>query len=119
MTLENSVTFRGNLTEDPVLQTVGNEAIPHCKITLAVSSYMGDGNNEVDGYFDINLWRDQAENAASTFKKGDMALVNGRFKSRTWTNQQGHEQTTFELEAEEIAPVIRFNAATVTRTYSR
>jgi single-strand DNA-binding protein len=64
----------------------------------------------------VNVWRDQATNAAETLTKGARVIVVGRPKQRTWTDQDGTEHQVTEVDAEEVGPSLRWATAKVTRT---
>lgn len=114
----NFVTFVGNLTDDPELRFTGNGAAVS---TLRVASnrrWTGkDGQQQEETtYLNVNCWRDLAENAAESLSKGDRVIVIGRLRVRSYENQQGQTVWVTEIEADEIAPSLRWARASVSRT---
>lgn len=114
----NFVTFVGNLTDDPDLRFTGGGA---AVATLRVASnrrWTGkDGQQQEETtYLNVNCWRDLAENAAESLHKGDRVLVIGRLRVRSYENQQGQTVWVTEIEADEIAPSLRWARASVSRT---
>ncbi len=110
----NYITFIGNLTDDPELRFTGGGA---AVATLRVASnrrWTGrDGQQQEETTFlNVNAWRDLAENAAESLKKGDRVIVIGRVKVRSYENQQGQTVWVTEIEADEIAPSLRWARAT-------
>ena len=114
----NFVTFVGNLTDDPDLRFTGSGA---AVATLRVASnrrWTGrDGQQQEETtYLNVNCWRDLAENASESLSKGDRVVVIGRLRVRSYDNQQGQTVWVTEIEADEIAPSLRWARAQVART---
>ena len=119
MANENSITVVGNLTKDPDLRyTQGGVAV--ASLSVAVNRRMrnkdtNEWEDRLDGYFDINVWRDHAENVAESLKKGDRVLVMGRLIKRSWEDKDGNTRWQTEIEADEICPSLRWARAKVER----
>ena len=116
----NYVTFIGNLTDDPELRfTQGGHAV--CTVRLASNRRWTnrDGQEgEETTYLNVNLWREMAENVAETFSKGDRAIAIGRLKVRSYENRDGQTVWVTEIEADEVAPSLRWAKATIDRNSS-
>jgi single-strand DNA-binding protein len=114
----NYVTFIGNLTEDPELRfTQGGAAV--VTIRLASNRRWNDRDGqqqEETTYLNVICWRDMAENVAESFKKGDRAIAIGRLKVRSYENREGQTVWVTEIEADEVAPSLRWAKASVTRS---
>jgi single-strand DNA-binding protein len=63
----------------------------------------------------VSAWKELGENVAESLDKGQRVVVTGRLKSRSYDNKEGQKQTVIELEAEEVAPSLRWATAKVTR----
>jgi single-strand DNA-binding protein len=114
----NFITFIGNLTDDPELRFTGGGA---AVATLRVASNRrfndrSGQQQEETTYLNVNCWRDLAENAAESLSKGDRVVVIGRVRVRSYENQQGQTVWVTEIEADEIAPSLRWARASVTRS---
>jgi len=113
----NYVTFIGNLTEDPELRyTQGGVAV--VTIRLASNRRWNDRDGqqqEETTYLNAICWREMAENVAESFKKGDRAIAIGRLKVRSYENKDGQTVWVTEIEADEVAPSLRWARASVTR----
>ncbi len=57
-----------------------------------------------------------AENAANSLTKGTRVVVSGRLEQRSWETDNGDKRSIVEINADEIAPSLRFATAVVTRT---
>jgi single-strand DNA-binding protein len=107
---DNQVTLVGNLTDDPELRyTPNGVAVAHFR--LAVDQRVWDAAGWKEGepsFFRINVWRDQAEHASKSLRKGARCVVVGRLKSRSWETPEGQRRSVVEIEADEVAASIRF-----------
>ncbi|HSK24810.1 MAG TPA: single-stranded DNA-binding protein [Egicoccus sp.] len=114
----NFITFIGNLTDDPELRFTGGGA---AVATLRVASNRrftdrAGQQQEETTFLNVNCWRDLAENAAESLHKGDRVIVIGRVRVRSYDNAQGQTVWVTEIEADEIAPSLRWARAQVART---
>ena len=107
---EASVSFAGNLTDDPELRhTEGG--IARAVFRVAVS-----GRREQEAsFFTVIVWRDQAEHAAQSLSKGSRVVVMGRLQQRSWTTEDGSARQAVEVVAEELGPSLRWTTARPTR----
>jgi single-strand DNA-binding protein len=107
---EPSVSFAGNLTDDPeVRYTEGG--IARARFQVAIS-----GRREQEtSFFTVVVWRDQAEHAAQSLSKGSRVVVVGRLQQRAWTAEDGSARSTVEVVADELGPSLRWATATTTR----
>ena len=107
---EASVSFAGNLTDDPELRhTEGG--IARAMFRVAVS-----GRREQEAsFFTVVVWRDQAEHAAESLSKGSRGVVMGRLQHRSWTAEDGSARSTIEVVADALGPSLRWATATTTR----
>jgi single-strand DNA-binding protein len=116
----NFITFIGNLTDDPDLRFTGGGA-PVASFRVASNRRFTDrsGNQQEETTFmNVNCWRDLAENAAESLSKGDRVIVIGRVRVRSYENREGQTVWTTEIEADEIAPSLRWAQAKPNRTSS-
>jgi single-strand DNA-binding protein len=96
---EASVSFAGNLTDDPELRhTEGG--IARAIFRVAVS-----GRREQEpSFFTVIVWRDQAEHAAQSLSKGSRVVVVGRLQQRSWIAEDGSARQVVEVVADELGP---------------
>jgi single-strand DNA-binding protein len=113
------VSLIGNLTDDPELRFTPNGAAV-ANFRLAVTPRVKDGDTWKDGetsFFRVNVWRDLAEHATESLAKGTRVVVLGRLKARSWEDKDsGERRSVVEVEAEEVAPSLKWATTTVTRT---
>jgi single-strand DNA-binding protein len=118
MATDNTVTLIGNLTDDPELRfTPSGAAVANLR--LAVTPRVRQGDQWTDGetsFFRINCWRALAENVSESLTKGARAVVIGRLRMRSWETDAGEKRTVVEVEADEVAPSLKFATVTVQRS---
>jgi single-strand DNA-binding protein len=110
---EASVSFAGNLTDDPEVRYT-QAGIARATFRVAVS---GRREREVS-FFTVVVWRDQAEHAAQSLSKGSRVVVVGRLQQRSWAIEDGSARSTVEVVAEELGPSLRWATATTRTTRS-
>jgi single-strand DNA-binding protein len=94
---EPSVSFAGNLTDDPELRHT-EAGIARAMFRVAVSSR----RDQEASFFTVIIWRDQAEHAAESLSKGSPVVVVGRLQQRSWTAEDGSARSVVEVVAEEL-----------------
>ena len=110
---DTHVTLTGNLTDDPDLRYTPN-GHPVANFRLAVTARVKDGEGWRDGdtsFFRVNAWRQLAEHVTESLSKGDRAVVIGRLRSRSWETPEGDKRSVVEVEADEVAPSLRWATA--------
>jgi single-strand DNA-binding protein len=107
---EASVSFAGNLTDDPELRHT-EPGIARAMFRVAVS-----GREQEASFFTVIVWRDQAEHAAQSLAKGSRVVVVGRLQQRSWTTEDGSARSVVEVVADELGPSLRWATARTTRT---
>jgi single-strand DNA-binding protein len=100
-------TGTGNLASDPELRYTAT-GIPVASFSLAMNPRIRGASGEwEDGttvFLRITAWRDLAENVAASLRKGDPAMVHGKFRQRTWDDREtGQERRGDEVQADTVA----------------
>lgn len=98
----NKVFLIGNLTRDPE-QGKTPSGVDFCRFAIAVSrDYANaDGNRETD-FFNITVWRKQAENCGKYLKKGNKVAICGQLQNRTYDDKEGVKHTVTDVVANEV-----------------
>jgi single-strand DNA-binding protein len=116
---ENNITIIGNLTDDPELRyTPAGVPVANCRVAVNRRMFNRETNSfddRLDGYFTVNIWRDYAENAAESLRRGNRVLVMGRLISRSYEDKEGQTRWVTEIEADEVCPSLRWATAKVTK----
>ena len=99
----NKIVLQGRLTADPERRTTPTGTAV-ASATLACDRDFKDkstGEKGVD-FIPIIAWRGQADFLSSYFKKGRMAVVEGRLQMRNWTDKEGNKRTSAEIVADNV-----------------
>ncbi len=97
----NRVILIGNLGKDPEIRHLDNGAAV-AKFTLATSESYRDKDGQwqtLTEWHDIIAWRQLAERAATSLKKGMTLYVEGKLSTRVWQDQDGNARRTTEVVA--------------------
>lgn len=118
----NTVTLVGNVTRDPELRfTPSGQATT--TFGLAVNRRWQNRQTqeweEATSFFDIVCWRELAENASESIKRGARVIVSGRLDQRSWETSEGEKRSKVEVTADEIGPSLRWATASVTKNERR
>jgi single-strand DNA-binding protein len=117
---ETTLTIIGNTTAPAELRfTPAGAAVANFTVASTPRTFDKQTNDWKDGatlFMRCSVWREQAENIAETLTdKGMRVVVTGRLTQREY-EKDGQKRTVVELEAEEVAPSLRYASAKVTRT---
>ena len=98
----NKVYLIGNLTRDPELSETPS-GIALCRFSIAVNrNYSSsDGERQTD-FFNITVWRTQAENCGRYLKKGSKVAIVGSLQNRTYEDKDGNKRTVCEITASNV-----------------
>ncbi len=113
---DNSITLIGNITRDPELKFL-NSGQASVRFGLAVNRrYQRNGETvEQVSFFDVVAYQSLAENVANSLTRGTRVMVTGRLEQRSWETPDGDKRSVVEVNADDIAPSLRFASATVTK----
>lgn len=115
MAIDNTIVVVGNLTDDPELRyTPQGVAVANVRVAVNQRFYNRETNSwddRLDGYFTVNVWREYAENVAESLHRGTRVIVAGRLRSRSYEDKDGQTRWVTEIEADEIAPSLRWSRA--------
>src|SRR5271163_732136 len=116
---DNTITVAGNITRDPELKFL-NSGQAAVRLSIAVNRRWQNRQTqeweERVSYFEVAGYGALAENAANSLTKGNRVIVSGRLEQRSWETENGDKRSIVEINADEIAPSLRWATAVVTRT---
>lgn len=97
----NSVTLIGNLGDDPEMRyTPAGKSVTNLR--LAVNEYYRDAagdRHNMAHWFSVECWEKTAELAIQHLSKGSRVLVDGRLKTRSYTDRQGVKRYAVDVVA--------------------
>ncbi|MCE4976583.1 single-stranded DNA-binding protein, partial [Staphylococcus hominis] len=95
----NRVILVGRLTKDPEYRQTPN-GIDVANFTLAVNRNFKSKNGEQQAdFFNVVVFRNQAQNVNNYLSKGSLAGVDGRIQSRSYENKEGQRVFVTEVVA--------------------
>ena len=93
----NFIAIHGRLVRDPEMRRT-QSGVSVTTITVAVDrAYSGDGEKQAD-FFDCVFWRQGAEFVSKYFTKGKEIIVTGEMQSRKWTDKDGNNRISWEIQ---------------------
>jgi len=120
---------------EPLITVVGNlVADPEPRVSQAGKSWVtfriastprvrdrqsGDWADGEPLWLGCRAYGEYADNIAASLTKGMRVIVQGRLTQRSYTDNQGQQRTSLDLEVEEVGPSLRFATASVARGQSR
>lgn len=99
----NRAIIHGNLGADPELRTTQN-GNPVCNLRVAVNERVKRGDEWVEHteWFRVVVFGRKAEVVAEHRRKGGAVIVEGRMRSRKWTDKDGAQRVSFEILADDV-----------------
>lgn len=94
----NHTIIMGRMTKDPELKKTPN-GVSVTSFTLAVDR---DYEKDTTDFIDVVAWRNTAEFVSKYLGKGRMAVASGRLQIRKWTDKDGNERRTAEINADNV-----------------
>ena len=98
----NKVFLIGRLTRDPELRYTGDN-IPVATFSIAVNRDFQNkqGEREAD-FFNIIVWRAQAENVKKYLAQGSQVAIDGRLQTRSYEDNNGQKRNVTEVVANNV-----------------
>lgn len=99
---ETFVTLSGWLGSDVSLRQAGGVPVASFRVASTPRRYSRRTESWEDcdtQWYSVNVWRALADNCDRSLRRGDPVVVHGKLSARSWTNKDGVEVTSFEVEA--------------------
>lgn len=101
----NKVILVGNVGADPEVRTL-ESGVKTARVRLATSErfYNRDTQQTTEHteWHTITLWRNLADVVDKYVRKGSQIYIEGRLRTREWTDQSGNKRYTTEIVADEM-----------------
>lgn len=106
----NKAMLIGNVGKDPEVRYLENQSSSSnttkvASFTLATSERYRDRNGEQHEnteWHNIVAWRGLADTVEKYVKKGTQVYIEGRLRTRSWTDQSGSKRYTTEIVADNL-----------------
>ena len=98
----NKVFLIGRLTRDPELRYTGNyTAVASFALAVQRNFANQQGEREAD-FFNITVWRKQAENVKNYLTQGSQVAIEGRLQTRSYDDANGQKRYVTEVVADNV-----------------
>ncbi len=111
----NKVILVGNLGKDPEVRHLEGGAVV-ANFSLATSEVYKDksGNkNEQTEWHNIVVWRGLAEVAEKYLKKGMTIYIEGKLRTRSWDDKEGHKRYITEIVGDTFTILSKREGSTI------
>lgn len=107
----NKVMLIGNVGKDPEVRYLDGNSNPNsgstkvATFTLATTERYRDRNGELrenTEWHNIVAWRNSADVAEKYIRKGTQLYVEGKLRTRSWTDQTGNKRFTTEITVDNL-----------------
>lgn len=99
----NRVVLMGRMVADPELKTT-QTGTSVSSFRIAVDrTYVKSGEERKADFFDIVVWRNNAEFVCKHFRKGSLIAIDGQLQSRTFTTKDGSTRHIVEVIADTVS----------------
>lgn len=116
---DTPITVVGNMVNQPELRfTQSGAAVANFRIASTPRTYNRQTQQYEDGeplFLGCTVWKQLAENVATSLQKGMRVIVQGNLKQRSYQTQQGEQRQSYEIDVQEVGPSLRFATANVER----
>lgn len=103
------VTIVGNLVKDPEEKDFGSDKNV-TNFRVACNDRIPDGNggwkDSDTSYYNVSAWRNLGKSIASSLKKGDRVIVQGKLKYKEYKKNDGSNGYSYEVEASDVGMAI-------------
>jgi single-strand DNA-binding protein len=111
----NIVMLRGNLARDPELRviTISDKQTSVVNFTIATSREFTRANgsqDKVTSFIQCEAWDSGADAIASSFKKGDLVMVEGSLRNDSW-EKDGVKHSTLKVRVNNFGKIMRTKRA--------
>lgn len=116
---ESMITLQGFVGNDPTLRTAGTHQVANFRVATTPRRLNRTTGEWFDGptqWYTVNAWRQLGVNVHRSVKKGDAVFVHGRLAARSWTNREGVEMSSLEIEALVVGPDLTRGQSMMMRT---
>jgi single-strand DNA-binding protein len=112
MANEATIQLVGNVGGDPELRfTPSGAAVVQLSVCVTPRTKNQATQEWEDGeatWYRCTAWRQMAENIAESINRGDRVAVTGRFSVRKWTDREGKEGQSAEVQIDTCGPDLKW-----------
>jgi single-strand DNA-binding protein len=121
MANEPMITVVGNLGADPEFKKTPN-GTSVTSFSIANTPRKQKNGEWTDGdvtWFRVFVWNYEAAGTAVALKKGDKVIVTGRFQVSVYTDKEGTERKSLEINSDGVGVIPRFTPEPIAKVDAR
>lgn len=117
---ETAITVTGRVVSDITTRmTAAGDKVTSFRLAAQERRYDKKTEDWIDGdryYIGVSCWRKLADGVATCLSKGDQVVVNGRFRVREYTTEDGQYRSSPEITARAVGPDLARHTVIVNRS---
>ncbi|MFC8199923.1 single-stranded DNA-binding protein [Streptomyces sp. NPDC057298] len=119
MSGDTPITMTGNVVADPELRfTPSGAAVCNFRVASTPRKFNRQTNEFEDGeplFLGVAVWRQQAEHVAESIQRGMRVIIVGRLTQSQYEANDGSKRSSYEIQADEVAPSLLRATAVVSK----
>lgn len=96
--MSNSISFLGNIANEPELKEVGQNSV----LEFTVANNVGFGDRQVTNWFRCTMWGKRAVSLQPHLNKGKQIFVTGQLSLKKFTDREGAERLSPDIRVNEV-----------------
>lgn len=106
------VDFEARLVNDPELRfTPNGTAVANIRVAASErtkDSTTGEWKDDNTVFLNCSIWREMGENTCEHLKQGDLVLISGKLRQRTYETKEGEKRTVTEVDVANIGKSLKW-----------
>ena len=98
-----TITIVGRVGQDPVKLNGGGVRLRIVSNDRVKNSSTGSWDDKDTSWWTVKAWKNLAEQAVATLKKGQEVVIVGKIYEETWKDKEGNNRTSYDVNADTIA----------------
>ena len=96
--MSNSISFVGRLAADSEMKQLGGTTV----LEFRAANNTGFGEREVTNWFSCKIWGKRGEKLENMLRKGQQVFITGELSLKPWTNRDGVEKLSAEINVNNL-----------------
>jgi single-strand DNA-binding protein len=98
-----TITIVGRVGQDPVKLNGGGVRLRIVSNDRVKNDSTGSWDDKDTSWWTVKAWKNLAEQAVATLKKGQEVVIVGKIYEETWKDKEGNSRTSYDVNADTIA----------------
>lgn len=100
---ENLVKIRGRLGAKPEVKDVRGQSVADLRVAVSERRKKGDKWTDHTEWIPVTVWGDRADQCAKWLDKGSKVAIEGRYRTREYTDRDGNQRQRTQVFSTNIA----------------